>query len=218
MAANEHVILVLWYERPGGNKMAEVTNLSCSPCSEDEFLVFDAISAELLHSCAIPGRIRRVSGADLDAAGRVQAAFVWVDSRRGKVLVRWGRRTLHFWNFGTRLSQLESRRRPSEDRATTVRSSRGSVARDLKEDLCAYADEEAEREQRRQLQQTFALEGMSEEEMLQLAQVLSLGGEGSAHPAHSARSAQGPQPGASDAEDEYQLQLAMTLSLSELHK
>lgn len=196
-------------------------------CSEDEFLIFDVLSAEVLHSCAIPGRIRRVSGADLDATGHVQAAFVWVDAQWGKILVRWGRRTLHFWNFGTRISQLDARRRPSEDRVMSVRLSKSEVARNLREDLCAYAEEEEEREQKRRLQKAFTLEGMNEEEMLQLAQILSLGdenfrqGTGPSHNGHLPNvrgNHNNGVDGIGDDDEEYQLQLAMSLSLSEMHK
>lgn len=199
-------------------------------CSEDEFLIFDALSTEVLHSCVIPGRIRRVSGADLDATGHVQAAFVWVDAKWGKILVRWGRRMLHFWNFGTRISQLDARRRSSEDRSMSVRLGKSEVARNLREDLCAYAEEEEEREQKRRLQRAFALEGMNEEEMLQLAQILSLEdrklrqGRSVSHDDHL-QHGQGSHNNANvnvnadgDEDEEYQLQLAMSLSLSEMQK
>lgn len=142
--------------------------------TEDALAVYDGLSLQVLQSLPIPVRCRRVSGgADLDGEdGRLAARIRAIDAA-GRILVQWGQRTLHLWNVGRLLPQLRAPRHPSTDRSARV--GRGTdVTRDLEEELDAYVDAREEAQQMNRIVAAFVVEGMTEAEMLQYAQLLSL--------------------------------------------
>jgi hypothetical protein len=167
---------------------------------EDSLLIYDGASLEPLQRCPIPSRIRRVSGPDIDATGEIRAEILSFD--KGRILIRWGTRNVHFWNFGPRIAQLDKPRR-SIDR--TPRLNKADVKSDLEDGLDAYHDARDESRERRRIIGEFALADMNEAEMLQYAQMLSLGDSG-----HT----KSVSVSASDDDD---IRLAKALSLSEHH-
>lgn len=185
---------------------------------QDSLYLFDTLGLQLLRSLPIPGRIRRAAGHDLDPQGRLKASILSFD-HRGRVLVQWGSRSLHLWNFGPRISQMSragGRRNSAPER--TPRAARAEISLNLREDLDAFHDEQEERLQMATMQQKFALEGLTEAEMVQYAQLLSLeegGGDSSSGgrrpPGSPTRRGARPPVDSSDAE----LQLALQLSLRE---
>ncbi|PJF18819.1 hypothetical protein PSACC_01322 [Paramicrosporidium saccamoebae] len=139
---------------------------------EDSLQIYDSISSELLREHTIPGKLRRMSGPDLDGEGHLMAEILSFDGR-GRLLVRWGLRSVQFWNFGSRIAQIEQSRRALTDR-TTNRPTKTDIARDLNEDLEAYEDAREETAERQRIVAEFTVEGMDEAEMLQYAQLMSM--------------------------------------------
>lgn len=142
--------------------------------TEDSLLLYDSLNLQLLQTLTIPGRCRRVnSGCDLNPEdGQLMARILSIDPT-GRILIQWGQRTLHLWNVGQALSQLKPLRRASTDKS--MRPNRtADLSRDLVEDLDAYADAREEENHMDQMAAAFAVEGLTEAEMLQYAQLLSL--------------------------------------------
>ncbi len=141
--------------------------------------MYDAINFDLLRSHSIPGQARRVSGADIDAEGSFAAKIVTFSSRSHTIMIRWGWRAVHIWNFGRPICSLAAPRRLSLDR-TLPRLAKTEVSQNLREDLSSYDEERAERAEQGRLFSEFAVSGLSEAEMLQYAQMLSIAEDTSA--------------------------------------
>lgn len=174
-------------------------------------------------SChTIPGRSRRVSGADLDDQGKLRAQFLYFDGF-GHLLVRWGLRTVHFWNFSHSLPYLAADRARLTEKFSS-RPTKADIACNLQEDLAAYEDERSEKIEYQRILSEYSLAGLSEAEMLQYAQLISLEQSLESAPPHSicAASSTPPTPLApvhnNASNDDYDLQLAIQLSLSEIEK
>lgn len=178
--------------------------------SEDQLIIYDSLNFQVLQSCIIPSKIRH-------SYGQITAKIISCDSH-GRILLRWGSYNVHFWNFGTRINQLE-RRKGSIDR-TPHRVGKAEIARNLRDDLEAFNDELDELEQTRRLEEKYSVAGMNEAEMLRLAEMLSLEPMASTKtgPDGADNNARSRQRTSSDLDSEFEFQLALTLSLSEHQK
>lgn len=178
---------------------------------EDSLRIYDALSLELLREQRIPDKMRRMRGADLDFTGHLQAEILSLDED-GRILVRWGNRAIQLWNFGKRISQMDKARRSSEDKQGG-RLSKAQITRDMKEDLSAYADELEEVAEKKRILNEYAVEGMSEAEMLQYARLMSM--EANQFTGTDGVSSRGRSPTNSIVSDDEEFKLALQLSLIE---
>lgn len=137
----------------------------------------------------------------------------------GRIIIRWGTRTLHVWNFGSKVPSLDKNRRASTDR--TPRTNKKEISLNIRDDLQAWEDEKAEAEEKSKVLERFALSGLSEEEMIQYAQLLSMtdnraGSPSKAmRPSHLPNNLQKPHSPHESSSDDADLQLALRLSLLE---
>lgn len=166
--------------------------------SLDRLIFFDLLNLQVLRVIAYPRKLLRTKRRDLDALGCPRSVFRLFSSK-GNILIQRGSFGIHFWNFENHVDSLQKHNRI--DNQKRRRSLRANISQDLNDDLKAMADTEIEIHERQRLAAEYSISNMSEAEMIQLAQLMSLG-ETSFIPSQDSH------------DSEYELQLAMTLSLS----
>lgn len=205
MMPEDHGLVQL--ESPGGS--ANVTSLWMDASKlvmlrGKKVAIYDACDWHLLMTDSIPPAIRRLSRLSGDLNIQLLQCL-----EEGQLLVRLSQTLLLLWNFGKSSTSLLPRStNQNAARRPTTKEARAQLSRAVEDDLDEWhRDREAEAYLDRKREQ-FNLANLSDRDLIELAKRISLDG-------HTPEPSRASTPFNTDDDEEYQVRLAMAMSLSQ---